>query len=42
MKLLKSFAIMSACAVLAMLAGSASGQGPATLPNPILYLTGLE
>jgi hypothetical protein len=42
MKLLKSFSIMSACAVLVTLAGSASGQGPATLPNPILYLIGTE
>ena len=42
MKLLKSFSVMSACVVLTTLAGSASGQGPATLPNPILYIIGTE
>ena len=42
MKLLKSLSIMSTCAILAGLAGSAAGQGPTTLPNPILYMTGME
>ena len=42
MKLLKSFSIMSSCALLATLGGSATSQAQTTLPNPILYLTGME
>ena len=42
MKLLKSFSIVSTAAILASIGGSAASQGPATLPNPILYLTGTE
>ena len=42
MKLFKSVSIVSTCAILLGLTGSAAGQGPATLPNPILYMTGME
>ena len=42
MKLLKSFSIVSTAAILASIGGSAASQGPATLPNPILYLIGTE
>ena len=42
MKLLKSLSIISTAAVLATIGGSAASQGPSTLPNPILYITGTE
>lgn len=42
MKLLKSLSIISIAAVLATIGGSAAGQGPSTLPNPVLYLTLIE
>jgi hypothetical protein len=35
----KTLAIASTGAILATIGGSAASQGPATLPNPILYLT---
>lgn len=39
MKLLKTLSIATTAAVLTTLGGSAAGQGPTSLPNPILYLT---
>ena len=42
MNQLKSFLIMTTCAILAPLTGSAAMQAPPTLPNPILYLTATE
>ena len=42
MKLLKSFSIMSTCAILAALAGSAATQAQTTIPNPVLYMTSNE
>ena len=42
MKLLKSFSIVSAAAMLASIGGSAASQGPTTFPNPVLYLLGTE
>ena len=42
MKLLKILTIASTAAILGTTGGSAAGQGPSTLPNPILYLTSTE
>ena len=42
MKPIKSFAIMTATAIFATLAGTAVTEAQTTPPNPILYMTGAE
>ena len=42
MTLTRRIAALSLSLMLTMMAGSAASQGPPPLPNPILYLTGLE
>ena len=42
MKLLRIVSVATTAAILTTLGGSAVGQGPATLPNPLLYLTSTE
>jgi hypothetical protein len=42
MTLLKTFSVITTAAILATTGGSAVTQAQTTLPNPILYLTGME